>query len=754
MAGGYALISDVPKTLVYELAAGDQPRAASASRAATIEKPPSAELRPNQKDTDSLPPYDRARPAHRGPGRPRATGRAGGPRGRGVPLALARGDRRRIDRNEYKRRQMPPGPEGHRARLRRRAALPDRPEVPWLKPAEKYVWKEIPGSSHDLLRRRIRALPPGLRLLDLGAAGGHLGRAVRDRCAFLAGVEPDAGAAAVLPRRLRRLARGRRAVRRRLGRALRRRGLRRRARAPRAARGAPRAHPGLAAPGRHPARLAPERGQRHRPRRARRRAAFPTPSAGSSTARTCASTRAARAVDLLAGAGLPCAPSRRPRCPTSSRCPRSAGPPGAGRCGRSPAPRLGSGRRSSATSSSSRRRSGDAHRPRHSRLQRGEPDRELHPLGVARWAQSRPGGWDWEVILVDDGSTDDTSARARRFAAEEKLDLNVGLVRTRTAARARAIRAGVLASSGDPVLVSDTDLSTPLSEWAKLAETAPDAPDRDRLARARGGPRPQAAALLPAFMGPHVQPLVRLLTVPRHPRHAVRLQALPRRRRARALPPGARSTASPTTWRSSTSRSAGASRSPRSRSLVQLPGVEGLRRPRRAPDSLGPAPDPVDPPAAEARRRSRRRPAGRGAPTVRASAVWTSHSGPRTAKAGRSEIGAQPAGGEQEEPVSRRRAGRAASRTATSDEPGPAGRPGQRAPPRRGLRPARAKEKARKSKSRSGQPPPPGDVQERGRGAPCGRAAAAQPSSGASAESRTASRSPPPRRRGPRSWSP
>ena len=57
---------------------------------------------------------------------------------------------------------------------------------------EKYVWKEIPGSSHDVLRRRIRRLPPGRRLLDLGAAGGHLGRAVRDRCAFLAGVEPDA----------------------------------------------------------------------------------------------------------------------------------------------------------------------------------------------------------------------------------------------------------------------------------------------------------------------------------------------------------------------------------------------------------------------------------------------------------------------------------------------------------------------------------------------------------------------------------
>ncbi len=63
-------------------------------------------------------------------------------------------------------------------------------------PSEKYVWKEIPASSHDVLRRRIRALPPARRLLDLGAAGGHLGRAVRDRCVFLAGVEPDSALSA------------------------------------------------------------------------------------------------------------------------------------------------------------------------------------------------------------------------------------------------------------------------------------------------------------------------------------------------------------------------------------------------------------------------------------------------------------------------------------------------------------------------------------------------------------------------------
>ncbi len=59
--------------------------------------------------------------------------------------------------------------------------------------AERYQWKDIPGSSHDLLLRRIRRLPTGLRLLDVGAAGGHLGRSVRDRCAFLAGIESDPG---------------------------------------------------------------------------------------------------------------------------------------------------------------------------------------------------------------------------------------------------------------------------------------------------------------------------------------------------------------------------------------------------------------------------------------------------------------------------------------------------------------------------------------------------------------------------------
>jgi len=108
MAGGYALLSDVPKTLVYELARRinrDRERIPVAS----IEKEPSAELRPGQKDSDSLPPYskldplveafvDRALPA-------KAAARAAK-----VPESVARDIARRIDHNEYKRRQSPPGP--------------------------------------------------------------------------------------------------------------------------------------------------------------------------------------------------------------------------------------------------------------------------------------------------------------------------------------------------------------------------------------------------------------------------------------------------------------------------------------------------------------------------------------------------------------------------------------------------------------------------------------------------------------------
>ena len=59
MAGAYAVIKDVPKTMVYELAEHRNSKCETPPIPRTVlEKPPSAELRPDQKDQDSLPPYD------------------------------------------------------------------------------------------------------------------------------------------------------------------------------------------------------------------------------------------------------------------------------------------------------------------------------------------------------------------------------------------------------------------------------------------------------------------------------------------------------------------------------------------------------------------------------------------------------------------------------------------------------------------------------------------------------------------------
>ncbi|MGH9365559.1 MAG: dolichyl-phosphate beta-glucosyltransferase [Thermoanaerobaculia bacterium] len=94
---------------------------------------------------------------------------------------------------------------------------------------------------------------------------------------------------------------------------------------------------------------------------------------------------------------------------------------------------------------------------------------------IAAWHETRPGGWDWEVTLVDDGSTDGTTGIARKVARE--LDLPIRLLRhAKNRGKGAAIRTGVLSSQGHPVLVSDADLSTPLSEWVKLAETLPTHP--------------------------------------------------------------------------------------------------------------------------------------------------------------------------------------------------------------------------------------------------------------------------------------
>ena len=108
MAGGFAVLKDVLKTLVYELAVyrntlGDRPVIPQS----VIDKVPSAELRPGQKDTDSLPPYDILDPILK----------AYVEDDRSFEELMAMGFERKtvervmrlVDTSEYKRRQAPPG---------------------------------------------------------------------------------------------------------------------------------------------------------------------------------------------------------------------------------------------------------------------------------------------------------------------------------------------------------------------------------------------------------------------------------------------------------------------------------------------------------------------------------------------------------------------------------------------------------------------------------------------------------------------
>jgi NAD+ synthase/NAD+ synthase (glutamine-hydrolysing) len=107
MAGGLAVISDVPKTLVYRLSEYVNSRRAVIPQA-TLEKPPSAELRPDQKDSDSLPPYevldavleDYVEDSH-------PAGRIAAERG--FDIEVVRRVIRMVDRAEYKRQQAAPG---------------------------------------------------------------------------------------------------------------------------------------------------------------------------------------------------------------------------------------------------------------------------------------------------------------------------------------------------------------------------------------------------------------------------------------------------------------------------------------------------------------------------------------------------------------------------------------------------------------------------------------------------------------------
>ena len=107
MAGGFAVLKDIPKTLVYELSRYRNSTRDAVIPARVLEKPPSAELRPDQTDQDSLPPYDLLDPIIQGYAEDDRSFEelvAAGHQPETVRRVIAL-----VDSSEYKRRQGAPG---------------------------------------------------------------------------------------------------------------------------------------------------------------------------------------------------------------------------------------------------------------------------------------------------------------------------------------------------------------------------------------------------------------------------------------------------------------------------------------------------------------------------------------------------------------------------------------------------------------------------------------------------------------------
>jgi len=124
MAGGFAPIKDVPKTLVFALSRYVNERAGSELiPASIIDRPPSAELRDEQRDDQSLPPYEELDPLLEAYVEDDLSPEEIARRGL-APLEVAQRIARLVDLAEYKRRQAPPGIRVHTKAFGRDRRLP------------------------------------------------------------------------------------------------------------------------------------------------------------------------------------------------------------------------------------------------------------------------------------------------------------------------------------------------------------------------------------------------------------------------------------------------------------------------------------------------------------------------------------------------------------------------------------------------------------------------------------------------------
>ena len=140
MCGGYSVLKDVYKTMVFALARWRNQQLPADARGPAgrvipervITKPPSAELRPDQTDQDSLPPYDELDAILQGLVEQDLSARE--LVAHGHDPAVVRKVSNLLDLAEYKRRQAPPGRQDHPQGLRPRPPLPDHQRVPQARP--------------------------------------------------------------------------------------------------------------------------------------------------------------------------------------------------------------------------------------------------------------------------------------------------------------------------------------------------------------------------------------------------------------------------------------------------------------------------------------------------------------------------------------------------------------------------------------------------------------------------------------------
>ncbi len=130
-------------------------------------------------------------------------------------------------------------------------------------------------------------------------------------------------------------------------------------------------------------------------------------------------------------------------------------------------------------------------------------------LSVSEWAKSSP--LSVEVVVVDDGSDDETLAIAQQF---QPGGIGYRVIAEPHRGKASAVRVGMLAGSGNTVLFTDADLSTPIDFADALLKAILNGADIAIGSREGTGSRRVGEPIYRHFMGRGFNALVRLLAVP------------------------------------------------------------------------------------------------------------------------------------------------------------------------------------------------------------------------------------------------